>query len=219
MTQQTLGCVIVVPVLMLIVTHAFSEDTVISTDAYQIPEKAEDVRPLLIGAEIPALSLRTSDGDAFDLNASLEDKPAVIIFYRGGWCPYCNVHLSQLKAAEAELVDLGFRVVAISPDQPEHLAEAMQDQELTYTLLSDSDMEAARGFGVAFQVDDETIEQYKGFGIDLEASSGKNHHLLPVPAVFIVGKDGRIRFNYVNPDYKVRLTTDVLLAAAKMALE
>jgi hypothetical protein len=76
-------------------------------------------------------------------------------------------------------------------------------------------MAAAKAFGLAFRVDDELYERYKGFNIDLENASGETHHLLPVPAVLIIGKDGRIRFQYVNPDYKIRLDAQVLLAAAR----
>ena len=80
-------------------------------------------------------------------------------------------------------------------------------------------MKAARALGIAFRMDDATLERYKGCGIDLETASGETHHLLPVPSVFIVGKDGLIKFTYVNPDYKVRVAPDVLLAAARAALK
>ena len=77
-------------------------------------------------------------------------------------------------------------------------------------------MELAKAFGLAFQVDEKTYKIYQGYGIDLEASSGETHHLLPVPAVYLVGTDGVVDFNYVNPDYKVRLSADLVLDAAKV---
>jgi peroxiredoxin len=171
----------------------------------------------LIGAEVSPLTLKTANGMAYDLPAAVKKSPAVVIFYRGGWCPYCNRHLGQLQEAEADLLKLGYQILAISPDRPEKLRESTEKGKLTYTLLSDSSMAAAKAFGIAFQVDAETIERYKGYGISLDAASGQSHHLLPVPAVFIIGTDGRIQFVYANPDYKVRLTPDVLLAAARMA--
>jgi peroxiredoxin len=76
-------------------------------------------------------------------------------------------------------------------------------------------MEAAKAFGLAFRVDDKGYQRLSGYGIDLEAASGEKHHLLPVPAVYLVGKDGIVQFQYVNPNYRVRLTPEVLLAAAK----
>jgi peroxiredoxin len=132
---------------------------------------------------------------------------------------YCNLQLGQLQTMEAELLDLGYQILAISPDRPEKLAESVAKHKLSYTVLSDHAMNAARAFGIAFRVDDQTLELYKGYGIDLEAASGETHHMLPVPAVFVVGTDGVIKFSYVNPDYKIRLEGDALLAAAKAALQ
>lgn len=94
----------------------------------------------------------------------------------------------------------------------------MDKHGLKYTLLSDSKMAGARALGIAFKVDDTTLERYGQYGIDLEKSTGERHHVLPVPSVFVVGKDGIINFEYVNPNYKVRLQPEVLLAAAKAAL-
>jgi len=184
-----------------------------------VATSAEDIHPLSIGATVPALTLQAADGSAFDMNTVIAKRPTVVIFYRGGWCPYCNLHLGQLQTIEPELLKLGYRILAISPDRPEKLGGSEQTHKLTYTLLSDHTMSAARAFGVAFRVEDGTLETYKGYGIDLEAESGENHHLLPVPSVFIVGTDGTVKFVYANPDYKIRLAPDVLLGAAKMAIQ
>lgn len=181
-------------------------------------DSAQDIRPLLIGSSVPDLTLQAADGNRYDLNAAIGRKPTVVIFYRGGWCPYCNMQLGQLQTLEPELLKLGYQILAISPDRPENLVESVEQHTLSYTLLSDHAMKAARAFGIAFRVDDGTIETYKGYNIDLEAASGEKHHLLPVPAVFILGTDGAIRFTYANPDYKVRLAPEVVLAAAKAAL-
>ena len=94
---------------------------------------------------------------------------------------------------------------------------SQKKNELGYVLLSDSEMAASRAFGIAYRVDEETLAALKKWGIDLAQASGQTHHLLPVPAVFLIGKQGTIRFSYVNPNYRVRLGPDVLLAAAKAA--
>lgn len=172
-------------------------------------------KTLQAGDPVPAVELRTADGSAFDLTAAIAEKPSVLIFYRGGWCPYCTRHLSELQKIEPQLVAAGWQILAISPDRPEKLAEADAEHHYTYTLLSDSTMEASKAFGLAFEVDAATREKYKGFGIDLEASSGQTHHLLPVPAVFVVGTDGIIRFAHSNPDYKVRLSNEEILQAVQ----
>jgi peroxiredoxin len=95
------------------------------------------------------------------------------------------------------------------------MRETMVRHEMTWTVLSDAESKAALAFGLAFKVDDRTVDQYKGFGIDLEAASGQTHHVLPVPAVFIVDESGKIEFQYVDPDYRARIPPEVLLAAAR----
>ena len=109
-------------------------------------------------------------------------------------------------------------MVAVSPDLPENLAATREKHHLTFPLLSDGDLAAARTMGLAFQLDGATVEAYRGYGIDLEAASGRDHHALPAPAVLVCDADGVVRFSYINPDHTVRLPTDVLLAMAKAAL-
>ena len=130
------------------------------------------------------------------------------------------MQLGQLQNIEPQLIQLGYQIIAINPDHPAKLGEAIQKHKLSYLLLSDSKMIGARAFGIVFKVDEKTLERYKNqFGIDLEDASGEKHHLLPVPSVFVIGTDGVIKFEYVNPNYKVRINPDLLLAAAKTALE
>ena len=181
------------------------------------PARAEDARPLQRGAKAPAATLRAADGATVDLAAAYADKPTVLVFYRGGWCPYCNTHLGQLAQVEPELVEAGYQVFAISPDRPEAMKATDEKGDFAYRLLSDSDMALARGFGLAFRVDDETVEKYKGYGIDLEQASGEKHHELPVPAVYVIDTAGVVRFAHADADYKQRLDPQAILAAARDA--
>ncbi|MBR9975168.1 MAG: AhpC/TSA family protein [Bacteroidetes bacterium] len=183
-----------------------------------VPDRAEDVCPLKPGMDVPDIRLAAVEGGMVSLPEACAEQPTVLIFYRGGWCPFCNVQLGQLQSREQDLRDLGYRIIGISPDTPQHLKESIGKHELTYSLLSDSDMEAAKQFGVAYQLDKETVDKYKGYNLDIEGASGQTHHMLPVPAVFVLDRSGRIVFSYVNPDYKVRLDPDVLIAAAKAAV-
>ena len=121
-----------------------------------------------------------------------------------------------MQKIESELDNLGYQILGISPDKPEKLQESIGRHEFKYGLLSDSKMELAKAFGLAFQVDEKTYKMFQGYGIDLEGASGEKHHLLPVPAVYLVGTDGVVDFNYVNPDYTVRLSADLVLDAAKV---
>jgi len=173
---------------------------------------------LSVGETIPDLVLRTATGQPFDLIEAVSNQPAVLVFYRGGWCPFCTLHLAKLQTIEPQLLTMGYQILAISPDLPEKLAEADGKHDYSYTLLSDSAMNAAKAFGLEFEVDVVTRGKYKDFGIDLEAASGETHHLLPVPAVFVVGTDGIVRFSHSNPDYKVRLEPEEILRAAQQAI-
>jgi len=182
-------------------------------------DQPDQVTPLLPGMSIPAFTAKRPNGETVTFNPQQLNKPFVLTFYRGGWCPYCNTHLGEMRLAEQQLTDMGFEVFFISPDQPSFLIESLKDQELkdniTYQLLSDATMEVAKAFNIAFKVPAETVEKYKQWNIDLEKASGHDHHLLPAPATFLVGKNGIIQFQYVNPDYKIRLAPEILLAAAK----
>ena len=177
--------------------------------------EASEVNPVLTGTTIPDISLKSIEGDSLQLRQLISEKPTVLIFYRGGWCPFCNRHMAQMQEAQSQLTDIGYQILAVSPDKPEYLKASKQEKDLTYTLLSDSDMEASKAFGLAFKVDKETVERYKNNGMDLAERSGHEHYLLPAPAVFLINPDGLITFQYVNPDYKTRIKSEVLLAAAK----
>lgn len=177
--------------------------------------EAAAVSPVLTGTTIPDVTVRTAEGDTVTLRERISRQPTVLIFYRGGWCPYCNRHLAELQRVETQLTEMGYQILAVSADRPEMLRELRLDSVPGYTLLSDASMEAARKFGLAFKVDAETVEKYRENGMDLEMRSGHDHHLLPVPAVFLVNTDGKITFQYVNPDYRTRIKSEVLLAAAR----
>jgi len=184
----------------------------------QIPERAEFVHPLLPGLPAPAFQARNADGSVFQFDPSRLETSTIIIFYRGGWCPYCNKYLDRMRHAEAELQAMGFDILFLSADRYEKLAGSLEEHDLAYTVLSDSKLEVAQQFGVAFHIHDELFERYLAWGHDLEEASGETHHLLPVPSVFVVNTEGIITFQYVNPNYKVRLDADVLLAAARATL-
>ncbi|MEP6882476.1 MAG: peroxiredoxin-like family protein [Dokdonella sp.] len=183
--------------------------------ANEIAASATEVHPLLLGSEVPDVALKTLDGKETSLRKQMAGKPAILVFYRGGWCPYCNTQLSDLRLIAKDIDALGYQIIAISPDRPEELAKTLSKDKLDYTLLSDSKADALKAFGIAYRVDDETIKKYQGYGIDLEKSSGETHHVLPVPSVFIVDTDNLLQFSYTHPDYRVRVPGSVILAAAK----
>jgi peroxiredoxin len=175
----------------------------------------QEVDPVLVGSPAPDAPLRTLDDQATTLHAQLAGKPTVLVFYRGGWCPYCNLQLSELRHLVPELARSGFQMIALSPDRPLELAKTLDQHKLEYTLLSDSSASAMLRYGIAFRVDDATATKYADYGIDLAAASGESHRALPVASVFVIDTAGVIAFSYVNPDYRTRVPVRILRAAVE----
>jgi peroxiredoxin len=181
----------------------------------EIAAAPDKIAPILLGTPLPDAELRTLQGEPTTLRAAVAGKPAVIVFYRGGWCPYCNLQLSELRHIEKDVQALGFELIALSPDRPEELRKTLDKHQLGYTLLSDHTAAASQALGIAYRYSDAMLAKYKGYGIDLEQSAGATHHVLPVPAVFVVDAAGVIQFSYAHPDYRVRIPADVVLSAVR----
>jgi peroxiredoxin len=191
--------------------------TVIALTAMaDVPNDPTQVQPLSVGTRAPAFAAQTVGGKIRRFSPDSYRKPTIVIFYRGGWCPYCNTQLSNLRTVEPKLRSRGFEIVFLSTDQPKLLYSSLKATDIHYTLLSDSHLEAARAFHVAYHVNDGTLAKMREYGVDLEVSTGTTLHELPVPSVFIIDTLGTIRYVYSNPDYRVRLGPEALWAAAEM---
>lgn len=178
-------------------------------------EGAED-RILAHGAMVPDLTLPDATGRP---RALRDFGPAVIVFYRGGWCPYCNL---QLRAWQKRLPDLaarGLALVAISPQLPDGSLSTTERNALTFPVLSDSADQAGQAFGVSLPLPDDLIALYRRFGHDLPAVNGPAGWRLPMPATFLVGTDGRIRFARAEADYRRRVDPDAVLALVEAVME
>jgi peroxiredoxin len=176
----------------------------------QVPENAEDICPLLFGESIPKATLQDSEGKQVELSKLLGNKPTVLVFYRGGWCPYCNVQLSGLVKIEKEILDLGYQMIAISPDDYRNLQTTESKESINYTLLSDPDAKFIQQMGIGFK----TPLMLKGF-IATKGQKGETSEIMPVPTVMIVNEKGKILFEYLNPNYKERISGEMLLAVLK----
>ncbi|MFL0799986.1 MAG: AhpC/TSA family protein [Agarilytica sp.] len=185
----------------------------------RVPDSAEDIDPIKVGQTIPEVTLMNSEGQAVKLADWVKRKPTILIFYRGSWCPYCNTQLGELKTIEGKLEQMGYQLIAISPDLPVNLKSSIAQHKFSYTILSDSTAEAAIAFGLGFRVDDALYAKYLNYDINLEKASGEKHHILPVPAALVINTAGKVHFTYVNSDYKKRVKIHDLLAAAEAALK
>ena len=180
-----------------------------------VASSPEETNPLKTGEKIPEVNIKNMKGDAVSLSSLISEKNTILIIYRGGWCPYCNIHLAKLQEIESELLDLGFQIIAVSADSPEMLSETLKKNELSFSLYSDNGSELSKAFGLAFKVSDEYMDKLATYNIDLEGATGNKEHILPVPAVYMLNTSGLIEYDYSNPNYKVRLDAGELLSQAK----
>ena len=175
----------------------------------QVPEKAEDISPLLIGETLPNAKLFNVEGKEIQLKNIVKEKPTVLVFYRGGWCPYCNTQLSGLAEIESEIIDLGYQIVAVSPDNYKNLKPTMEEDKVNYQLFSDPNGQLIQDIGIAFKASGMT-RAYIAKKTKLDATE-----VLPAPTVMILNTSGDILFEYISPNYKVRLSSELLLASLK----
>jgi len=156
------------------------------------------------GDKAPTFALPSITGKIIDSAALLKNGPLVVSFYRGQWCPYCDLELRALQAALVEIQNLGAQLVAISPQTPEHSKSTSENRSLQFEVLNDTNNEVARTFGLVFTLDNELQTLYPNLGINLSASNGNNSGELPMPAIYVIAPDGTIAYSYVNADYTQR---------------
>lgn len=202
--------------MILIVLLSIVSLQVFALDRTQIRDKAEDVTPLLNGSTVPNVTVKTTDGSPVSLQALLMQKRSVIVFYRGGWCPYCSRQLAELKDIEEDLVKEGYQILAISPESVEKLQSQKLKTKFAAQLISDENLNAIKAFGIGFYVPDQTRELYKDrMNVELTSDDSKRA-VLPAPAIFITDTQGQVVFSYVNPNFKVRPSAALVLSAAKL---
>ena len=183
-----------------------------------ISESAESVSPLLPGLSVPEVTLKDTQGQPVALKKLLSNKPTVLVVYRGGWCPYCSKQLKNIQNIEQQIAEMGLQIIAVSPDSPAKLAQSTISSP-TYQLLSDDQLALAQAMGLAFFLDDKTAKVYRNkLGVNFVGLDGEQKVALPVPAVFVLDTQGMVHFQYANPNYRVRLSEPLLLAAAKQVM-
>lgn len=179
-------------------------------------EKAEaGAKEIKVGDTLPEMKFKDADGKEVDSKSLYAKEPAVIMFYRGNWCPFCNQSLKAFQDKVSEAKDLGATITAISPEKPEELKETAKKDGLTYALLSDSTGEGAKALGLAFELDDATQTKYKGYGVNLASHNANGKWQLPHPATLVVDTKGVVRYAYVNEDYRKRADPNTVIEAVK----
>lgn len=152
----------------------------------------------------PNFTATDQKGEKINLEKQLKKGNVVLIFYRGQWCPYCNKELKQLEDSIGLIKEKGATVLAITPELPENISKTIEKTKASYSILYDAGLKIMNDYKVAFKVDEKTVEKYKGYGIDFLKANGNNGATLPVPAVYVVNKKGRIIYRFFDIDYRKR---------------
>lgn len=167
------------------------------------------------GEKLPSFTLPNQHGIPKTLDELLENGPLVIVFYRGGWCPYCNLELRAYQESLGAIKELGATLVAISPELPDSSLSTVEKNGLAFEVLSDVGSKYGRELGIVFTLSNELRAVYASFGLELEKHNGPSRFTLPLPATFVVDRDGTIAYAFADPDYTVRAEPEDVLNALR----
>ncbi len=171
------------------------------------------------GDKIPKHSLIDAFGNEVNIEKYFGKGPVIISFYRGSWCPYCNLELNELSKIVKRLKWLKGKLVAISPELPDSTLSFKEKLAIEYDVLSDLNNEFARKFSIVFKLDSSMVSMYKEFGIDLIKSNGVDTYELPIPASFIFDKNGILMYSFVKADYTERIAPEILIEKVEKVIK
>ena len=167
---------------------------------------------LFVNDKAPNFSAKDQNDKLITLNNQVKKNTVVLIFYRGEWCPFCNKELKSIEDSLSFITAKGAVVLAVSPEKYENIAKTVIKTKASYSILHDDGLKIMKSYDVAFAVDSVTISRYKAYGIDFANANGENGASLPVPAVYIINKQGKIIFRYFDADYRKRPSVKELLS-------
>jgi peroxiredoxin len=188
---------------------------IMKQDAENLASSDILARNLKVGDMAPDFTLPNHKGETWQMSTALRNGPVVISFYRGGWCPYCNLELAALQAVLPEMKAAGASLIAISPESPDHTLSTADKNKLDFDVLSDHGNAVAKQFGLEFVVPEHLRPIYASFGLDLPAVNGDASFTLPLPATYVVAANGKVIYQFSDTDYVRRAEpADVLKALA-----
>ena len=160
---------------------------------------------LNLNDKAPEFTARDQHGKKIGLKDQLKQGAVVLVFYRGQWCPHCNKQLKKLEDSLSLIIAKGASLIAVTPEKPENISVTIEKTKASYPILFDDGLKIMKSYDVAFAVDSKTIERYKGYGIDfLKVNGDTNGANLPVPALYVINKEGKIVFRHFDKDYTKR---------------
>lgn len=169
---------------------------------------------LKTGQNLPSFTLKNVENKSVSL-ADFNSDFLVISFYRGGWCPYCNLELKALQNILPELTALNGELIAITPETPDNSLTTSEKNELTFSVLSDIDNTYTKSLGLVFKLPEDLQGVYNDFGIDVKKHNNNTNFELPMPATYIVNKDRQVIYSFVPEDYTERLAPETILEVIK----
>ncbi|MGW5250726.1 peroxiredoxin-like family protein [Streptomyces sp. NPDC004129] len=179
----------------------------------ELADSGQADRALTVGAQAPRFSLPSATGQTLTLDDLLADGPVVLTFYRGAWCPYCNIALRSLQQHHQAITARGARLVAVSPQIADESLTLTEKHDLAFDVLSDIGSDTAKQYGLAFDLPDDLAAVYEKLGFDLQRVNDGHPRTLPLPATYVIDRDGEIRWAFVNTDYTTRAEPADILAA------
>jgi len=166
-----------------------------------------------VGDPAPDFTLPDAQGRPVSLSAALREGPVVVTFYRGGWCPYCNIQLRAYQEALPQIIARSARLFAISPQLPDASLTTAEKNDLEFDVLSDAGNAVARAFGLVYALPQELRDALSANGKALPGINGDDSWELPLTGTFVIGRDGRIALAWVDTDYRRRLAPEAILEA------
>ncbi len=166
---------------------------------------------LNVGAKMPEFKLKDANGKTVESRDLLKQGNLVVVFYRGSWCPYCNLYLRSLQKNMAQIKAAGGNLVAISVENPDNSLTVSKKNELDFTVLSDTGLTVAKQFGIVYDFPKETDDAYKARGLDIAIHNEMNKPQLPLSATYVVNRKGEIVFAFLEPDYKKRAAPETII--------
>ncbi|WP_199617673.1 peroxiredoxin-like family protein [Paenibacillus alkalitolerans] len=160
---------------------------------------------LAVGTEAPDFTLRNQTGNGVTLSEEIAKGPVILTFYRGEWCPFCNLELKAYQRNLGSIHEAGAQLLAVSPLTPDHTLTVQEKNELSFHVLSDLGNQVAQKYLLKFKLPDYLHEIYRSLGFGLDGFNGDDSWELPVPATYLIDKQGIIRLASVDPDYKTRM--------------
>ena len=195
--------------------NAPNEVVIFDADTESFISSGDAPQGLQVGDQLASFELPNQLGQTISLDELQGDSNIVISFYRGGWCPYCNIELCVLQQALPEFKSHGARLIAISPQLPDESMSTAEKNELSFPVLSDAGNKVAKEFGLVFTLSEQLRPLYESFNIDLPATNGDKSFELPIPATFIIDSDGVVKGAFVNADYKQRMDPSDIINVLK----